>query len=174
MTEPHVISDGGLLCTVSGTFYRAVSAQYIQAAVSGSRAPGRWSRGDQPTLYLSASPEGVEAAMIAHRSARADQLTMVRVGVNAAGILDLRNPEAREAAGVRMEDATAPWQHLVAQKQPPPSWGVRRQIESVGACGLIDPSRKRPGLWHLVLFEWALGGSAEAPVQVHLKTGEGQ
>jgi pentose-5-phosphate-3-epimerase len=28
------------------------------------------------------------------------------------------------------------------------------KVIEAGANGLIDPSRKRPGLWHLVLFRW--------------------
>ncbi|WP_368074223.1 hypothetical protein [Curtobacterium sp. SGAir0471] len=36
----------------------------------------------------------------------------------------------------------------------PTSWLVRDRLVALGADGLIDPSRKRPGLWHLVLFRW--------------------
>ena len=32
-------------------------------------------------------------------------------------------------------------------------------IEAQGADGLIDPSRKAPGLWHLVLFRWNVAGA---------------
>lgn len=85
--------------TVHGTFFRAIDPAYRDFALAGSRSAGRYSRPEQPTLYLGSSPEGVEAAM-------------------------------------------------------PSSWRVRAQLEAVGASGLVDPSRKRPGLWHLVLFRW--------------------
>lgn len=52
---------------IEGVFYRAIDPAYRDFALSGSRTPGRYSRGDQPTLYLSSSPQGVEAAMQAHR-----------------------------------------------------------------------------------------------------------
>lgn len=37
---------------------------------------------------------------------------------------------------------------------------VRDRLIEVGVNGLIDPSRKSPGHWHLVLFRWNM---AEAP-----------
>lgn len=52
---------------VSGVFYRAVDPRFLDSALTGSRVPGRYSSAEEPTLYLSSSPEGVQAAMIAHR-----------------------------------------------------------------------------------------------------------
>ena len=49
-----------------------------------------------------------------------------------------------------------------SQKEGTPrSWHVRAQLEAMGAQGLIDPSRKAPGLWHLVLFAWNQNGTAK-------------
>ena len=139
---------------LQGLFYRAVDPRYIASSLTGSRTAGRYSRADQPTLYLSSSPEGVKAAMIAHRAERTAGLEMVTVSVNAQRIFDLRDEKACEKAGINLADATAPWQDLVTQGETPPSWRVRDQLEARGAQGLIDPSRKAPGLWHLVLFHW--------------------
>lgn len=122
-------------------------------AIDGSRLPGRYSAAGQPTLYLSSSPAGVAAAMVAHSGARAN-LALLAFNVQAESVFDLRDPVALRAAGVDLQDAVASWQDVVATGGRPRSWDVRRRLEDVGAEGLIDPSRTRPGLWHLVLFQW--------------------
>ncbi|MFM2475581.1 RES domain-containing protein, partial [Burkholderia cenocepacia] len=64
--------------------------------------------------------------------------------------------------GVRLEDATAPWQAVVEAGGMPSSWRVRDALVAAGASGLIDPSRQSPGLWHLVLFAWNAPGAPSA------------
>lgn len=145
------------LTEVDGVFYRAIDPAYRQFALSGSRNPGRYSDSSQPTLYLSSSPEGVAAAMVAHKDSRSADLELIKIRVNAENILDLRDSAAVQAAGIDLQDALAPWQEIVAQGGVPASWTLRRQLESQGVVGLIDPSRKAPGLWHLVLFSWNQG-----------------
>lgn len=149
---------------VDGMFYRAVDPQYRAEALSGSRNPGRYSSITQPTLYLSASLDGVDAAMQAHKGHRSTELDIIRVHVVAERIVDLRNPLALTTIGLSLNDAVAPWQDIVAAGGRPRSWAVRDRLEACGAQGLIDPSRKAPGLWHLVLFSW---NKDDAP-QVHL------
>ena len=151
-------------CTVAGVFHRAVDPAHRDQALDGSRLAGRYSAADQPTLYLSSSPQGVQAAMAAHGGARGG-LDVMTFDVHASGIVDLRDPTARSAAGVEITDAVAPWQDVVAAGAAPRSWRVRQRLEEVGAHGLIDPSRTRPGLWHLVLFTWNTpGGARVSPV----------
>lgn len=139
---------------IRGTFFRAIDPRFRDHALAGSLAAGRYSRAEQPTLYLSSSVDGVEAAMIAHADARPASLEIVTVSVEASGIVDLRDPSATAALGVDPADAAAPWQDVVAAGGEPPSWRVRDRLIAAGANGLIDPSRRRPGLWHLVLFRW--------------------
>lgn len=152
---------------VRGRFHRAVDSRFRASALAGSRSPGRYSRADEPTLYLSSSVEGVEAAMAAHRGERAAALDVVEVDVVASRVVDLRDRSACAAAGVDLADATAPWQQVVADGGEPSSWLVRDRLVALGADGLIDPSRKRPGLWHLVLFRWNTTGAPE--VRIHLQ-----
>lgn len=157
--EPTVERGSDLWCRVTGLFHRAVDSTHRAAALSGSRLPGRYSAAGQPTLYLSSSPEGVAAAMVAHGGARGDLIVM-DFSVRAEGIVDLRDPDALLAAGVDLQDAIAPWQDIAAGGGVPRSWKVRRRLQGLGAQGLIDPSRTRPGLWHLVLFQWNTEGTA--------------
>lgn len=146
--------------TIRGTFYRAIDPNFRELAIAGSRSVGRYSRAHEPTLYLSSSIEGVDAAMIAHKDARSVPLEIVEIDVEASGIVDLRDANALETAGIDLADAVAPWQSIAAAGGAPRSWTVRDRVLEVGANGLIDPSRKSPGMWHLVLFRW---NEADAP-----------
>ncbi|WP_282827001.1 RES family NAD+ phosphorylase [Gulosibacter sediminis] len=152
-------TDSTFTSEIRGTFYRAIDPSFREFAIAGSRSAGRYSRAHEPTLYLSSSVDGVEAAMIAHKDARSAALEIVEIEVEAAGIVDLRDADALEAAGIDLADAVAPWQDVVASGGTPPSWAVRDHLLELGTNGLIDPSRKRPGLWHLVLFRWNEAGA---------------
>lgn len=156
---------------VRGTFHRAVDPLHREHAIAGSRSAGRYSRPDEPTLYLSASVDGVEAAMVAHRDARSSSLEILELEVEATRIVDLRDASALATLGIDLEDAVAPWQDVVAAGGTPRSWTVRDRLVEAGADGLVDPSRTRPGLWHLVLFRW---NEPEAPtVRVRLDGARG-
>lgn len=148
-----------MMRTVRGAFYRAIDPELREFALGGSRSAGRYSRPDEPTLYLSSSVEGVNAAMIAHKDVRSTLLEILEVDVEASRIVDLRDPVALEAVGIDVSDALAPWQEVASSGGIPASWMVRDRLLAAGANGLIDPSRKQPGLWHLVLFRWNVAGA---------------
>ena len=152
--EPVVENVGGVWSSVSGSFYRAVDPAYEHAALLGSRLPGRYSDADQPTLYLSSSIQGVEAALAAHAVGRVGQLSLLKFCVDAGNIVDLRDSAVLLAVGIDLADAVAPWQDVVKHGGALSSWNVRRHLDELGANGLIDPSRTRSGLWHLTLFRW--------------------
>lgn len=139
---------------MAGTFYKAVDPTYAASVLEGSHAPGRYSSAKEPTLYLSSSIEGVEAAMIKHSSRNPQGLELLTFTVDAFAVADLRDTETMAHLGVDPQDALGDWQAHLAAGQTPPSWLVRRRLEELGAQGLIDPSRRRPGLWHLTLFTW--------------------
>lgn len=148
----------GLLCDIQGIFYRAVDAAHANAALAGSRRAGRYSAPDQPTLYLSASPEGVAAAMIAHHIGDVTR-TVLGFDVTATDIFDLRDQAAVARVRAAAGEPFGAWQQAVDSGAEPASWRARRWIEAQGANGLIDPSRQAPGLWHLVLFRWNVPGA---------------
>jgi RES domain-containing protein len=153
-------SDTSFLPRVVGKFYRAIDPGLREFAIAGSRSAGRYSRADEPTLYLSSSVDGVEAAMIAHKDGRSADREIVEVDVEATRIVDLRDGDSLKAVGLDLADAVAPWQDIAVAGGTPSSWRVRDRLVEAGANGLIDPSRKSPGLWHLVLFRW---NEADAP-----------
>lgn len=96
--------------------------------------------------------------MIAHAASRARELEVVGFDVAASNIVDLRDAAAAASLGINPRRAAADWQADVAAGRTPPSWRVRDALVAAGANGLIDPSRKRPGLWHLTLFGWNAPG----------------
>ena len=157
--SPATLPGNALLCDVSGTFFRAVAHDRVAAALAGSHGAGRYAAPHQPTLYLSASREGVAAAMVAHGGLSDDTRTVRAFRVEARAIFDLRDDAA--LARVRGEacEPFGPWQQQAASGSEPPSWRARKWIEAQGANGLIDPSRQVPGLWHLVLFRWNMPGA---------------
>lgn len=92
--------------------------------------------------------------MIKHTTERASSLHVLPFEVEANHIADLRDDSAMARMGVDAEDAFGDWQHELRSASTPKSWRVRSQLEDAGALGLIDPSRKQSGLWHLTLFSW--------------------
>lgn len=155
MTSPNDANlTTKLFTSVDGVFYRSIDPRSKSQTIAGSRFAGRYSSDEQPTLYLSSSYDGVAAALMAHSHSRSEQQEIVEIHVAGEQIFDLRNQTACAAAHIKLEDAISPWQQLVAQGKRPPSWRVRDKIIALGGKGLIDPSRQKPGLWHLVLFEW--------------------
>ena len=93
-------------------------------------------------------------ALIKHSAPGDPQRVTVAARVTATGILDLRDKHSCKQYGIDPEDAFGDWQAELAADRQPASWDVRHRAEALGAQGLIDPSRKRPGLWHLTLFRW--------------------
>ena len=96
---------------------------------------------------------GTDAAMTTHQPPGQSR-TVLAFDVEAAGIFDLRSLHALENVRREAGDPISDWQRAVAAGEYPSSWRARAWIESRGAKGLIDPSRRAPGLWHLVLFSW--------------------
>ncbi len=158
----HVLpSDTPGLVRVEGRFYRSVDARFRSAALAGSASAGRYSTAEERVLYLSASPDGVEAAMLAHSRTDTPAREVVAVQVIADRIFDLRDGQHCAEAGIDPADAAADWQQDVARGVSPPSWRVAQHLREIGAHGLIDPSRKAPSLWHLVLFAWNRDGAPQ-------------
>ncbi|WP_261565634.1 RES domain-containing protein [Frankia gtarii] len=93
-TAPRLQRESDLFVAVEGGFFRAVDPAYLDDALVGSRGAGRYSPPGRPTLYMSASPEGVNVAMIAHAADRAPEPALIGLSVTASCIVDLRDPVA--------------------------------------------------------------------------------
>ncbi len=139
---------------VEGVFYRTIDPIYRDKIIAGSRLPGRYSTSEQPTLYLSATQQGMNAAINVHKANRSTEKEVRRIKVTGDQIFDLLDEAACKTANIELCSAISPWQPDVSEGRKPRSWAVRDRIIQLGGVGLIDPSRQIPGLWHLVLFQW--------------------
>lgn len=126
--------------------------------LEGTVQPGRYNRAGERTLYVSASREGIAAAMARYGDR---PRALMALQVEAMGLLDLRDPAACMAMGLDAAAAAVDWQASLASGTPTPSWMVADRARGLGATGLIDPSRRAPGRWHLVLFGWNDGTGAQ-------------
>lgn len=145
---------------VSGVFYRLVLRQHAARAFERrlSESSGRFHAPGQSALYMSPTAEWTQVALapVIAKDGLARVVTTALVG--SARVLDLRDEHHCTAAGVRRDDADAPWREPVDAGQPPPSWRLADKIRRKGFDGVIDPSKLLPGAWHLILFEWNIAG----------------
>ncbi|WP_170956109.1 RES family NAD+ phosphorylase [Cohaesibacter gelatinilyticus] len=75
---------------------------------------------------------------------------MLTFCVSQCKLFDLRSDEARDVDRL----ASQSWMNALSRGEEPWSWVAADKIRSLGYDGLIDPSRRRPGLWHIALFRW--------------------
>ncbi|HEU0043146.1 RES family NAD+ phosphorylase [Sphingomonas sp.] len=127
------------------------------AALNGTERAGRYNRPGQRTLYMSGSPEGVAAAMARYGEVAR---TLMRFEVAAERLLDLRDTDACAELMINPALAKEDWLAAIAREEEPSSWAVSDLAREIGAVGLIDSSRRRPGAWHMVLFGWNEAGGA--------------
>ncbi len=149
------------LTTVQGRFYRAVIADRVDEVLAPPlpASAGRYHRPGQSALYLSVSPEWAAIAISNYRREDGLKRVIIPVEVDPAHVLDQRDPDACAALGIDCASSGQPWQPALERGEEPPSWRNADAVRSAGADGLIDPSRRIPGGWHLTLFRWNdLGG----------------
>lgn len=147
---------------VTGVAFRSVGAAgpiYLR----GSMTAGRW--GANGVLYLSASPEGVAAAMIAHTKRNTEPRQIIRLCVDAPRIVDLRAAGVDRDFGIDRRDGACDWQAALRDGNTPRSWDLACRLRRQGACGVIDPSRKAPGLWHLALWSWNVDSAPQVRIR---------
>lgn len=154
--ELTLLARDGAWSRVAGRFWRAVPAGQEARVLDGTVRAGRYNRPGQRTLYLSASPEGVAAAMARYAPV---ERAIVALEVEAERLIDLRDGQACLVHGVDARRAKEDWIAALDRGDVPASWEVADKARAVGATGLIDRSRRVPALWHLVLFDWKEGAA---------------
>lgn len=149
-----------MLTEVSGLFVKIIWAQdpdvHLLQGIA-ERPAARFNRKGQDALYLSPDVESARVAIgqdVREGDRPRDLLT---VDVGPCALFDLRHPGAADIYAA----ASQPWRHLVATGKAPPSWDAADKLRSAGYVGLIDPSRRRAGLWHITLFQWNTDGAPQ-------------
>ena len=141
------------LTEVGGNFVRITFADTEEIALRRGlphRPAGRFNRPGQDALYLSPDALSASVALGGYAKPYDPPRVLVRYTVECCVLLDLRDP--RSAA--LHERARQPWRSALDHGEEPASWAAADVVRASGAAGLIDPSRRRPGLWHVTLFRW--------------------
>ena len=142
-----------MLTEVSGAFVKIVWADDPDIHLTrgaADRPPARFNRRGQDALYLSPDIESARVAIGQDVKADDPPRVVLTFEVQRCALLDLRNPEASDI----YELARQPWRKRLAAGGTPTSWRASDRLRKDGHVGLIDPSRRRPGLWHIALFRW--------------------
>lgn len=142
-----------MLTEVSGTFVKIVWADDPDIHLTRGapdRPPARFNRLGQDALYLSPDVESARVAIGQDVKVGDRPRVLLTFEVQRCALFDLR---ALEAENIYVR-ASQPWRKLLASGGEPSSWSAADELRADGHIGLIDPSRRRPGLWHITLFRW--------------------
>jgi hypothetical protein len=115
---------------------------------------GRFHHSGQAALYCSLTIEGTVVAMQRYLRGDDPPRCVVPLAIKAARLADQRGNPA----------ASVVWQDLCAAGAASPTWAFSDQARAAGAQGLLDTSRSRPELTHLVLFDLSVVQSLGSPV----------
>ena len=173
-TRPSTPRRCDVLTDVSGTFVKIAFADAGDIALArgiSDRPLARFNRRGQDALYLSPDEDSARVAIGEYVTADNPARVLLRFEVELCSLLDLRHPEA----ALLCEQARQSWKRAIANGEEPSSWAAADHIRSLGHVGLIDPSRRRPGLWHITLFRWNEAGAPRvqkigAPVPIEVLT----
>jgi RES domain-containing protein len=142
-----------VLSEVSGVFVKiafATAADVVLARGVPDRPAARFNKVGQDALYLSPDEESAKVAIGEYVKADDPPRVLLRFDVERCSLFDLRHPSAANV----YELARQGWRRALANSVEPASWGAADDIRRSGHVGLIDPSRRRPGLWHITLLRW--------------------
>ena len=139
------------LTPFTGTVWRIMFADQKQRACEIVSSPvGRFHHSEQVALYASCTEEGAGVAIKRYLKPDDPARIIVPLEINANNIYDIRKSDnARQASVV--------WQDCVARGEPAPTWSYSDTARDAGAQGMLYPSRSRPELTHLVLFDVSAG-----------------
>lgn len=142
-----------MLTEVSGTFVKIAFAADGDIHLSRGlpdRPAARFNRPGQDALYLSPDEESARVAIGEYVGKGDLQRVLLQFEIAACTLLDLRHPQAASLYALARQS----WREALTRGEEPKSWHAADIIRESGPAGLIDPSRRRPGLWHITLMRW--------------------
>jgi RES domain-containing protein len=119
------------------------------------RPAGRFNRIGQDALYLSPDELSARVAIGEYVKLGDPPRHLLTYEVERCALFDLRHPAAASVYDL----ARKPWRQKLAAGEEPQSWDAADHVRRSGHVGLIDPSRRRPGLWHIALLRWNEAGA---------------
>ncbi|WP_417685989.1 RES family NAD+ phosphorylase [Roseibium sp.] len=142
-----------MLKVVRGTFVKLAFAQDAGVVLKRGdpeRPAARFNPKGSDALYLSPDEESARVAIGQYVRPETRDRVLLTYELSEARLCDLRDP----AASALYDLARMPWLAPLERGEEPPSWSAAERIRELGFDGLIDPSRRQPGLWHVTLFRW--------------------
>lgn len=147
-----------MLTEIRGTFvkisFETPNGIHLERGLS-YRPAARFNRVGQDALYLSPNEQSAKVAIGEYVRLGDPQRFLITYEVEPCVLLDLRHPLSAEV----YELARKPWQSAMKAGEEPESWLAADTVRKAGHVGLIDPSRQKPGLWHITLFRWNEDGA---------------
>ena len=143
------------------TVYRAHHPMWAFSPESGEGARqfgGRFNRPGVPALYTSLSLETAWLEAQQGFAFKAQPMTICSYRVDCADVLDLREPEALNAAGTTATELACAWDDLAARRQPVPTWSLADRLVTQGCAAIIVPSfaaRASKRDVNLVFWKWS-------------------
>lgn len=142
-----------MLTEIAGTFCKIAFADAVDVLLArgmASRPAARFNRPGQDALYLSPDETSARVAISEYVKADDPPRVLLRYAVEPCVLFDLRLPANAAVYAL----ASQSWQTALRNGEAPRSWDAADHVRRSGYTGLIDPSRRRPGLWHITLLRW--------------------
>ena len=143
---------------ISGILVKITHSQDPTLALkrhSQKRPAARYNRPGQDALYLSIDETSARVAMAKYINAIDHPLVLVEFEIEPCQLVDLRHENAKELRALTSQD----WRAEIEAGHEPMSWKVSDELRAGNEIGLIDPSRKKPKIWHITLFRWNEAGA---------------
>ncbi|MEP3467952.1 RES family NAD+ phosphorylase, partial [Marinobacter alexandrii] len=142
-----------MIRTANETFVKIIHRDDVDLVLKRglpSRPAARFNRQGQDALYLSPNELSARVAIGQYVEETVHSRVLLTYRVSDFRLFDLRDP----ANSIVYDQAKQPWLQPLADGETHASWQAADKVRDMGYDGLIDPSRHRPGLWHITLFHW--------------------
>jgi RES domain-containing protein len=147
------VEEDSLLTEIGGVFVKIVFVSDIDVVLARGlrhRPAARFNRPGQDALYLSPGETSARVAIRENVKSGAAPRVLLTFAVERCTLFDLRHQDASPVYAL----ARPNWRGTFESGNEPTSWAAADIIRRAGHVGLIDPSRRRPGLWHITLMRW--------------------
>jgi RES domain-containing protein len=143
-----------------GLVYRAHHPAWAYDPESGEGAKihgGRFNRIGMPCFYAALTLETAWLEAQQGFAFKTQPLTICTYRAEFDHVLDLCDPDVREAAQVSLKQLGCAWERLAGDRKPVPTWELADRLIAGGCMGVIVPSfasRATPEDCNLVLWSW--------------------
>ncbi len=130
----------------NGLVYRAHHPAWAFDPESGEGAKihgGRFNRAGIACFYAALNLETAWLEAQQGFAFKAQPLTICSYRAELSDVLDLTNPDVREAADVTLTQLGCAWEQLSGDRKPVPTWELANRLIASGCAGVIVPGFAR-------------------------------